>query len=170
MDIYILEITHIFFILLFSVSAIAKVISFKSFRRTLDVILEKNKSVSRPIGIFIIFVEVLIVVTLVLSGQFLGPAYVLILMTLAIFTFVMTWMKASGKAMSCHCFGVEPRKSSDLDIIRNIGLIGLTIFAIFKLSGHQTFEYEVTFLLFGLALIMLIITVYLENIAEILRR
>ena len=72
--------------------------------------------------------------------------------------------------MSCHCFGVEPRKSSDLDIIRNIGLIGLTIFAIFKLSGHQTFEYEVTFLLFGLALIMLIITVYLENIAEILRR
>lgn len=148
-------------------AAWGKSTGFDEFRRGLSDAFPALGRADAVLAFAIIAAEWSIAAALLAGGVFAKSGAIAGLALFALFTAVVSASILSGRAIVCSCFGASGRRMGGLDVIRNLVLI--VAVGMVLLRGPVSLPWSLEAILAGLATIGVVATVWLRDLAWLLR-
>jgi uncharacterized membrane protein YphA (DoxX/SURF4 family) len=107
----------------FVASSLSKVRDVAQFQQTIRQFHILPSSISREAAVFFLGGEFAVVILMIIGGRLLLPGFALAIFLLLLFCFALVSVRARKLQISCNCFGVSVKPISQIDILRNSGLL-----------------------------------------------
>lgn len=125
---------------------------------------------SRPLALILLICELIILVCILIGGQWLPIAFGLAIFLLLAFTAALVSVRVRNIKTSCNCFGRNKKPITYIDIGRNIGLLLVAIAGLWA-TGEASLNlgfFELV-LMFIIAITFVLIWTNLNEIITLLR-
>lgn len=140
---------------------------FDAFRRSLSEAFPALGRADVALAFAIVAAEWAIAAALLAGGAFATFGAIAGLAMFVLFAVVISASILSGRAIVCSCFGASGRRMGGLDVVRNLVLI--VAVALVLLRGPQALPWPLEAILAGLAVVGVVATVWLRDLAWLLR-
>lgn len=148
-------------------AAWGKSLGFDAFRRSLSEAFPALGRIDAALALALIAAEWGIAAALLAGGAFARSGAIAGLVLFVLFAAVVSASILGGRAIVCSCFGASGRRMGGLDVVRNLVLI-VAVGAVL-LSGLSPLPWPFEAILAGLAAIGVAATVWLRDLAWLLR-
>lgn len=148
-------------------AAAAKSFDFSGFRDSLSRSFPSFVRFHGVMAAGIVAAEWLIALALLAGGPLARIGIAAALAMFVVFTAVIATSIARGRAIVCNCFGTSTHRVSHLDVVRNLALTAAA--AIAMAHGMPSLPWSVQLVLAGLAAIGVAVSVWLRDLAWLLR-
>lgn len=150
-------------------AAWGKSIGFARFRETLAESFPGMGNAAASIALAIVSAEWSIAGMLLGGGAASRAGLAAALALFSLFAAVIAWSLIQDRAIVCSCFGTSSHRISIYDLIRNLLFICASAFALRYLSPATSIEPVAEAALAGIAIIVLLLSTALQDIALLLR-
>lgn len=150
-------------------AAWGKSIGFARFRETLAESFPGMGNAAASIALAIVAAEWSIAGMLLGGGATSRAGLAAALALFSLFAAVIAWSLIQDRAIVCSCFGTSSHRISIYDLIRNLLFICASAFALRYLSPATSIEPVAEAALAGIAIIVLLLSTALQDIALLLR-
>ncbi len=166
---YISEICRLYVFVLLIVAAWGKSNTFNLFQQNLMDSFHIPKKFSKFVALTIIGLEWLLAIFLLANSSWTKLSMLLTLILFITFTATIGILLIKDKVINCNCFGRTNRPISFYDLFRNLILIAASGYHLVFSTVELSFE-PITYLqLFGVAVILFLITTSLYDISLLIR-
>ena len=135
---YTLTFSRITIILLFIISFGSKVTSLSNFETTIQNFRILPARLSRPASLLFVLGEFIVVLLLIVDGQFLQLGFLLGALILIVFSIALSVVLRKGERVSCNCFGASENPVSSSDIWRNAMFLLWAVVGFFLAGSFPT--------------------------------
>lgn len=139
----------LYFLSVFSIAVTGKILGFADFQITIQKILKTSILGIKSVCIFIIILELIIVFSFFISKKLHFFTYILIAVTLILFSLVIFYVIFTKNAVRCNCFGITNEYISLNSLFRNIFMLLLAFFSVFlyNINSNNPHDYVFFFML-----------------------
>lgn len=166
---YIAEACRLYILLVLAASVAGKATALEGFRKTIGELFPVPWTWTRAAAFGVIGAEALIALALLAGGAWARLGMAAAFALFAVFTVVILAALVQRRAVSCNCFGGRGHLISAYDLARNAALIGACGTYLLGAPTAGGLGMGVYLLLFGVAIILFLISTNLDDIALLLR-
>lgn len=164
------ETCRMYLLFILACSVWGKARSMDAFRMTVGALLGLNgERVIKAIAYMVLLGELAAALLLIPGGAFAWAGAMLATCMFAAFTIALAAVLYQGRVVQCHCFGASQYPVSALDLFRNALLIAAGVFCLLNAGAFGAADPAAYPFLAGLALLLALLTVSINDIAFIIR-
>jgi len=166
---YVPELCRIYVLMLLAAAAVGKAAGLSAFEGALENLIGLGARSARAVALLVIGTEAGLALLLLAGGRWAAAGMAGALLLLASFTAFVAVALARGAKVGCNCFGGAARPISGYDVARNLIALGAGALYLARGTGRPGLAPGELALLGLCALILLLVTTSLGEIAELAR-